>query len=684
MKPVKPQSKQTKSTPLVKSTIKRLHSTMDSNKENQNTNQSIPIRLFDRKISGKDGSPRTLGQKDRTLKGVAAILKKNSKLSEESLSKPTAQLSTQSKTGNKKRSLTPASLKEALEKVRLHSFSWSAKDTLRLDQFNLQKRTGSPHGDNPQQKQSFQYTYRTAGKTATVQDASPRGSGSQSLGKSADTNGAVSLRLRSPSTYKQRQTRSKPHPKPQTKLAPQTRVNTSGNPEVTPRCVNHPGKKSRYYVVEAEPCISEFCKAEAPHGKLTGICSKCAVKLANTGHRVEEILPDDYAQKKFKLDNLIEQLFLVVELHQSVCSLQDSREVAIKQHLKAELDSLDQLVSSVESIFEALLRKVSTSKRGLVEEANRLLGSIEQSKASMKAKDKEIKPLINHLQENYFEIIDKSDLTSIEKNFFQFTQAVDLQVTDCKAVLLDKIEATKLTLHQQSFCQALELKLFESLKARPVEIASPKAAGYQSALDLLQVLENKKRNRLISSSSFDEDSWIDPLLQNATEETKPDAALQTPLRTNLEIAPFSEQDNSRQQSSNKKYSSILERIDQNQAKKSQFYSSLLSTDHDPLFIVSAENQGLLTEKQTPDLGFKDILPDYLSNFISHMHRQADELGSGDKTGRLHDQPASDSPVLDSSSVTVAISPSPKHAGKAVASPEHRQISTEDYSGHLTS
>ena len=613
-----------------KSSSRKAQFTHESNKENNQLSANLQVKFFDRKTSAKETSPPLTWQRDKTLKTMAGILKKNQKSIEDHSTKAVAHIMSQTKPGAKKRSLTPASLKEALEKVRLHSFSWSAKDTLKLGQFSSHGRSGSPNHDSKNKKKVFQYNYKTLGKTVPCLDTSPRGSGSQSIGKSADTQGQLSGRLGSPGS-------SKPGPLPRKEIPKKTERGETKDrkqvmTDVSSRCVNHPEKKSKYYIVESDDDIqhamTERQKKKQHLGtekfSYLGVCSKCAVRLANVGQKVEEILPDDLSQKKYLLDGFIRKLQKVLDLNRSACLLAEERENLIKQHFTEQLDTLENSIESLHLFFESLHNKLLQSRSHLIEEANNLIKTSREARKERDSLDKELRPLLLHLKENYFETLESTDLRPLEKSISQFTETIEQGISDCKNLIHEKLLASKLVLRLQSMTSSFEAKVTDQMKASLLEIAHPNSSILQAALDLIGEVDRKDRDLLVSSNSFQSSSWKEQPLSERNREpafAEPRRDKHIPTNNKINTTIEEEAESSNNDSSSKKYSSILERIDQNQTKKSQFYSSIVQIDQDPLFIVSADNQGLFTEKQTPDLGFKDKFPDHLSQIVSDLHRQ---------------------------------------------------------------
>lgn len=70
------------------------------------------------------------------------------------------------------------------------------------------------------------------------------------------------------------------------------------NVVVTDVCVRHKEKKSKFYLVEDE----KFKKQHKSYGFLRGLCSKCAVRLANSGYLCEEILDSEGSFRKQRIE----------------------------------------------------------------------------------------------------------------------------------------------------------------------------------------------------------------------------------------------------------------------------------------------------------------------------------------------------------------------------------------------
>lgn len=164
-------------------------------------------------------------------------------------------------------------------------------------------------------------------------------------------------------------------------------------------CVNHPEKKSKYFLKESV----DVSGASVPN---VGLCSVCAVKMAQLSFEVFEVLPEEERLRKDEIDSFGVRLKEVKESCDRLDSAISKNLEIVLEHFAREEESIGVVFEKCHQIFErkkeeairSLLQRKKQSRELLLAAQNRNMGHLAE---------------MNHVQkdiaENYDSIIKKME-----------------------------------------------------------------------------------------------------------------------------------------------------------------------------------------------------------------------------------------------------------------------------------
>jgi hypothetical protein len=625
MKATKPQIKAPKILTPAKSTNRKSSAGCTLNKEGK-VLYNYSLRAGLKKQPGKEGSPKTSIQKQIASLAETAHLKTALKgtLTEEkrygSQDKPSY---------NKNRSLTPGNTKEMLEKFRVQSFHFSPQDGTKAAPSSTEDRSNSPKECNT--KKYFDHPFR--GTLKMNHANSPKTKIHNAL------TGHLSKTMTVPVTCSSEVQMTRRTNAPETPGSPQA-LQRLGNSQpllegdasspgflttkhgltYTTKCVNHELRKSKFYLVQNDRLLKDY----SPQKYLRGLCSKCAVKMANYGFQVEEIDEGDEEEKRKRIKDFLNKVNVVIELSKITEETLECRESILKEHYKAELGAIEGMMVDLQRMVATVHKALTVARSTLIEDATSEISKVNASTESLRLRLKELALLARHLTERHNDTLESVDLTGLEKSFSQFGEALTSTVEDCKKVYDSKFQVFKLNIHCMSNIFQFETKLLEGLKIKKQEIGLKDSRGesFSKVLEKLTDLERHIRGRLTARSSFESSSWND-LPQN-DKQVYISFDNKNVHDSGLIAVPEIDLTQSDKESMTDNYISILDKIDENQTQNKLFYNTVAQVDHDPLFIVNSHDANF-SEKQTPELGIKDQTPEYLKQQFAQLHQQYELL-----------------------------------------------------------
>lgn len=503
----------------------------------------------------------------------------------------------------RERSCTPGSIKKFMNKVRMQSFHLSPKENFKVNFKGKALRMGSPK--THKNKYVFD-TSRIDGNPVNSSSPKSRQIASEffntenqkilNLEGHIVTKDTIKESMLSQGTYNYNQ-------------GSQDKPMASGKVKSTGTCVNHPLKKSKFYLTD----LDKFGFTEGENTFYSGVCSKCAVRLASSGHNIEEIYPGDDELKKKTFSQLIQRISTVMNLVKLTKEHINTREEKAFSFYKGQLENLKEVQNHIDRIFANFIRTSELVKKSLAEEHQRQVAQCNEFKSQLSRKEVELQNLAKHLTEYRTNAEMLSDLTNLDMNIGRFNEALTATVEDCKALHGMKLTLSKLSPGIQVLAPQVESKLQDLLKLRHSDLLFqlPTIDKYTKQLSIWADISKPIKSCLITESSVDTTSWNE-YNQNKAGGLSFDRRLHNESKTDRN----SHSDHSSEKESpTKYYKTILQRIDDNQAETMKFYSQALADESEHLFKVDAQSQAF-NQQQTPELGVKEQAPAYLKEQLS--------------------------------------------------------------------
>jgi hypothetical protein len=576
-----------------------------SGKENTNL-ANYQVKILEKKHQNKESSPKTSGCRaiqcrlSSTLLTGRALTKQD-RLTHQKTSGSQDRISTQEQ---KERSCTPGSIKEFMSKVRMQSFHLSPKENFKVNFKGKNLRMGSPK--NQEAKKFFtnavKYDRKTLGSSSPksrqitseffssenlITTQTEGGFGTKSMIKgSILSQGAYPTDL-----YAQ-----------ESLIVPET-IN------FTLTCINHPLKKSKFYLTDLE----KFGDGEGGNTCYKGVCSKCAVKLASDGHNIEEILLGDEEIKKKRFSQLIQRITTVMSLVKLTKEHLSTREEKAFSFYKVQLESLKEAQTHIDKLFTSFIRNSELIKKTLSEEHQRHVMQCTEFKTQLSRKEIELQHLAKHISECQTNTDLLTEVSNLDKYIGSFNEALSTTVEDCKALHEIKLTCSKLSPSLLVLASQIESKLQDLLKLRQTDLLfqHPTIEKYTHQLSVWAEMSKQMKQSLISESSVDTTSWNEyngNRQRLLSFDMKGHNESINQCKNHLEVSMDKD-------SPSKNFNSILERIDESQAEKNKFYAAVLSQETDQLFQIAADPKAF-NEQQTPELGIKEHAPAFLKEQLS--------------------------------------------------------------------
>jgi hypothetical protein len=380
---------------------------------------------------------------------------------------------------------------------------------------------------------------------------------------------------------------------------------------VTSHCINHSQKRSEYTIVEDKK-VSEI------DGKATfarGLCSRCAVKVANAGFKVEELEEDSTEeQKTVEFSQFIGKVAGVTNMASCACrEIQHRRELLVT-HYARQAGVVDSLLLQLEATFKSACTVLADAKRTLTEDAQQRLKTLLTQESAIKQHQNDLQLFSENLGQNFQETIKVMDLGNLKSNIRRFEQQLLMIGESCRksistrldAAVVHKIEAVKLKEFQDLAKHLLELT-FQPIAFRELEPYTEEFNNLQKSLvnsEASSVMQ--KASQASVYVSFDGSQIPVPSPSSLL------AGMKNCPPTDLCEALVEK-------------SQGLKRITESASKQDSIYDSFSQClGDDPLFILSPTEADFVA-KQTPELGHKTGLPVYLQEHLASI-RQASALG----------------------------------------------------------
>jgi hypothetical protein len=404
----------------------------------------------------------------------------------------------------------------------------------------------------------------------------------------------------------------------------------------TSSCINHPKIKSQFYVVEDHKVVEldESCNF------LRGICSKCAVKLANHGIKVEEIPGDEEEEKKILFDEFISKVSGVQLLNKRAKRIVERKQDTFEDLLAQESRDIKMLEANVDKFIELLKKNKMLIRKVFEEEARREKEKLHNMAITLSENDKELKYFLKNMESNYERTVSQTTFQTMARNIQKFEEQLELIAENCRRnveIEISMCQANKAHIQvlakTEDYLRDLFMLQSKSLKITEQNLQEKFMHEYRG------LFEQGKTDQSSNEQQSSDNNFLD--------NTKSNFYLSFEKSNNeSSISVFNESRGPEKGSpkSTHPYKEILERIKENQSEKSQFYSTIIKNENQPMFIVSPP-EGHLDEKQTPELGQKGQTPEYLKEHLLQMKRQVDKHHVESKEGGLRRFPAFDPACL---------------------------------------
>jgi hypothetical protein len=596
-------------------------------KENINTSNA-QVKLSERKQQTKEGSPLDSGS--RCIQGPSGgsflTCRGLPRQEKTALQKAGGSQDRNSLQEQRERSCTPGSIKEFMAKVRMQSFHMSPKENFKVNFKGRTLKMGSPK--NQKAKYTFDYSAKVEGKG--VSSSSPK---SRQITKEffytegnklMTTDGNYRVKEAMKGSLLSHDTYNYNHGS-QDSLIGVEKV------KCTPTCINHPLKKSKFFLTD----LQRLGHQDGDSTLLKGVCSKCAVRLASAGHHIEEIHPDDNEIRKKTFSKLIQRITTVMSLVKLTKEHISMREEKVFSFYKSQLEILKDIQTQIDKIFTNFIRNSEQLKKTLSDDHQRQLNQCNELKSQLSRKEVELQNLAKHLTECHSNGDVLADYSSTENQIGNFNEALSTTVEDCKSLHEMSFTLSKLTSGIQLLAPQIDSKLQDLLKLRPSDLMFQLQTSekYSQQLGLWTELNKPIKNSIIAESSVDTTSWNE---YNGYREQVLSFDKKTLNETSNKEHNYSVNSLGKD-SPSKNFGTILERIDGNQTETMKYYSTILSEENEQLFHIEADSAAF-NQQQTPELGVKEQAPTYLREQLALLQTNYKNISLQKKQSTFtHDQ-----------------------------------------------
>jgi hypothetical protein len=417
-------------------------------------------------------------------------------------------------------------------------------------------------------------------------------------------------------------------------------INRRGR-HMTAFCINHPEKRSKFAVIEDSRVVERDGKAAF----LRGVCSKCAVRIANAGFKIDEIEDDDQeALKRAEFTRFIGHVQGVSEM--AAVSLQElgHRRQLLAAHYTRQTAIVDGLQAYLDDVCQAARKSLADTKRGLALDADHKIAGLCAQEAALRHRQADLRMFAENLGDNFLETVKVMDLEALQNNVQRFEQQLAAISEGCLRSIASPLEvavASKLDSRKVKEFEELSLGLLQissqQIKFRELEAYSE---------DFFHILRTISNSELAQALQKAGDVPVYVSFDGTQAQVKNLAGQSMHAVGGVSIVASKE---------------IRESIKKDQehmdsfSKKESFYDSFSHCiGDDPLFILSPTEADFVS-KQTPELGQKGVMPAYLKNHLSNF-RQSSIQGTGTSNRCNQTLPKAKTPSkLDTSGVSQATS-----------------------------
>lgn len=411
------------------------------------------------------------------------------------------------------------------------------------------------------------------------------------------------------------------------------------------RCINHPEKKSKYYVKD-----DEIIKGNDDEIILPAFCSNCTFNLVKNGYVCEEIITTGEQFKKEKLAIFVSKLKQDKENCQSFIHVLENKNDIFNQLLNAEVNKVDFYFNSLIENLNAQRNVITERIMGTYNNSNNILADFKYAFSDYLS---EFDTIDQDIEATYHKIIKSSELKPFNEilgnyeerinEFKETTQQLEsLKIFNERVHFGISADAMKTQLNVKfdinaEYSRIVDTKSIDMGVTRSTDTTPNIRFVVSDSISELpieddpyysqHIADDSIRKSAFSKSdvnvSFDKDFQID-LSHTKTDDN-----------CDLTVSKIHESERSKS-----KLSNALERISNSQSVMNNEYQRLIglikkgsqhqmdennnglvndeNKDENNIFEFESENFNDMLNKQTPDLGVKLDQPEYLKDYYQAL------------------------------------------------------------------
>lgn len=416
--------------------------------------------------------------------------------------------------------------------------------------------------------------------------------------------------------------------------------------KVTHKCINHEDKRSKFYVVEDK-------NVQRISGHLDfsrGVCSRCAARLANLSFKTVELCSEEEEERRDLLKGLLDKIEAAQDFHTQSYHTIESKKNKLKRFYEKEFELLDDFESNIDRVI-SMLQQNKTDMRALMEaEYQNEFQKLADIQTVVNSNLGTINLIHHDTNRSYDRILREGtdDLEGAIRKYEQKLTAFNRNTRSgikSKALILKiarvsgkeilqfgtlmnnwfKIDQEELEEEDDDADMDADINAvnasFEEELSTPID-----RNGTANKSQQMHVISNDdtKSNMTAVCVSFDNKE----IFESAIAQEHGLTVGKGPMLiggSSIEQNDLS----GHQKNSTHKYISILDQISKSQNETNNYYNGLVkpsargneeNKDGESLFVITPHEEDF-SMKQTPELGQKEEVPEFLREQLERMHQQ---------------------------------------------------------------
>lgn len=350
---------------------------------------------------------------------------------------------------------------------------------------------------------------------------------------------------------------------------------------VTTECINHDNKRSKFYLIEDVKVVTLDCHRDYRRG----FCSKCAVRLANAGFKVEEIEGEDQdVLKCTEFSTFINRVSASSAMVSTALADNRKKQSLTESHYNSLLSTSDNLKQCISNMVDHCFDEY---KKSMTSERHCQLEHLKQCEATLRQYQKDLGLFAENLGENFQETIRVMDLQSLKANIQRFDTQISNLVNHSRRYVDENIDFRTMANFDGQRIKDLEASMFSLL-----------ATVNQTCID--NELDNY-RHELMQMFSQTFSSSMAQKAANNVYVSFDGSAAQFSLAISTQRAA--------------EQVAVSRMMNMSQTDKDSFSQSFSVCPDDPLFILTP-TEADFAMKQTPELGHNKQ-PQYLTQHLTN-------------------------------------------------------------------